>query len=38
MMKTTYLKRNLIDQSINVLDLKDFDNFKTTDFFRNIQK
>ena len=37
-MKTTQLKNCLIDGNINNLELKDFEMFKQSDTFKNIEK
>lgn len=38
MIKTTDIKTNLIDKQINILDLKDFEHFRMTESFRNLEK
>ncbi|CAK62140.1 unnamed protein product (macronuclear) [Paramecium tetraurelia] len=38
MIKTTDIKSNLIDKQINILDLRDFEHFRMTESFRNLEK
>ncbi|CAD8106806.1 unnamed protein product [Paramecium sonneborni] len=38
MMKTTQLKSCLVDGNVNNLELKEFENFKQSDTFKNIEK
>lgn len=38
MIKSTDIKVNLFDKNINCLDLKDFERFRLTDTFRNLEK